>query len=146
MMQIQEAEKSNLGEINQIIRGEFPYTKKSELPIEERFNRKDFKFFKLVENNKIAAFIELNLNNGTAFIRGLAVVGEYRGKGYADELLEYSVKFLLKKNISVINLLVKKENKIAKNLYKKFGFKKIGELDKKIDGSTIEMFQLFLVQ
>lgn len=55
-------------------------------------------------------------------IDGLYIEKNYRQRGYAKELLEYSLKLLHKKNLAFIDIKVLCANEIAKKLYKDFGF------------------------
>jgi len=57
------------------------------------------------------------------------------------ELLEYASYFLEKKRIEKIILLVKKENTVAKKLYKLIGFKFTKMHNKKIENSIIEVWE-----
>lgn len=55
-------------------------------------------------------------------IDGLYIEETYRRKGYAKELLEYSLNLLKKENPAFIEINVLYANKIARNLYKSLGF------------------------
>lgn len=55
-------------------------------------------------------------------IDGLYIEENYRHKGYAKELLEYSLNLLKKENPAFIEINVLYANKIARNLYKSLGF------------------------
>ena len=55
-------------------------------------------------------------------IDGLYIEETYRHKGYAKELLEYSLNLLKKENPAFIEINVLYANKIARNLYKSLGF------------------------
>lgn len=70
----------------------------------------------------------INFNTG-AKINAISIVGEKRGLGLGEKLLEESIK-ILKENTKIKNIYldVVKDNVIAVNMYKKFGFKKAGEL------------------
>lgn len=58
-------------------------------------------------------------------ILNIAVKKEYQTKGYGSLLLQELINYCLQKQISYIVLEVRESNKIAQNLYKKFGFKEI---------------------
>lgn len=55
-------------------------------------------------------------------IDGLYVLKEYRNNGIAKKLLDEGLKLLKEKNISFVDISVMEDNKIAYNLYKKYGF------------------------
>jgi ribosomal protein S18 acetylase RimI-like enzyme len=73
------------------------------------------------ENNKIAAFAICQNIGNTTELRFLLVLKEYRGKGYGNLLMKYSLA--VDKKISRYFLWVNIENNEAINLYKKIGFK-----------------------
>ena len=60
--------------------------------------------------------------NAGYLIDGLYIEETYRHKGYAKELLEYSLNLLKKENPAFIEINVLYANKIARNLYKSLGF------------------------
>lgn len=59
---------------------------------------------------------------------GMAVVGEYRGKGIGSVLLKELIDVAAEKGIKKISLSVENDNP-AVHLYRRHGFKKIGSLD-----------------
>jgi ribosomal-protein-alanine N-acetyltransferase len=56
------------------------------------------------------------------------ILPEYQGKGYSKALLEHSLEIVKQKGYQV-KLEVHKTNKRAVNLYKKYGFKSLGDYD-----------------
>lgn len=60
--------------------------------------------------------------NAGYLIDWLYIEENYRRKGYAKELLEYSLNLLKKENPVFIEINVLYANKIARNLYKSLGF------------------------
>lgn len=68
---------------------------------------------------------QLSINKMDAIIDGLYVLEEYRNKKIATMLIEQVKDWCIEKNISSISLNVLKENKIARDLYYKFGFKEM---------------------
>ncbi|MFO7820038.1 MAG: GNAT family N-acetyltransferase [Halanaerobacter sp.] len=59
-----------------------------------------------------------------AYLYGLAVAKDYRGKKIGNKLLEYSLNRLKEDKINKVELTVEPDNQIAINLYQKFGFEK----------------------
>ena len=59
----------------------------------------------------------------TSEISGLYVKKEYRGQGFAKQLIEFILQYAKKQKISQIYLGCNANNINAINLYKKFGFK-----------------------
>ncbi len=49
---------------------------------------------------------------------------EFQGKGYGTKLINKAIDLAKKNKVDSIELVVNKENKIAKKLYEKTGFKK----------------------
>ena len=52
----------------------------------------------------------------------LAVKPEFRGKGYAQQLMRYAIADLKKQGATIITLVTRSENKPAQGVYKKLGF------------------------
>jgi ribosomal protein S18 acetylase RimI-like enzyme len=74
----------------------------------------DFKGIILIDKNKFVGIIQCNVVS--KYIVALEVAPEYRDMGIAKYLLKYAV------NLGINKLSVNKENEIAINLYKNFGF------------------------
>lgn len=91
---------------------------------EESVNLNDGQSSKAVEltfylgNNKVGTASVSGYDTGAGFLYDLEVVKRYRGKGYSKDILEYVMK-----NYSVTDISVEDSNKVAINLYEKFGFK-----------------------
>ena len=67
-------------------------------------------------------------NNGKADIMVIDSVQtkeEFRGKGYGTKLMDKAINLAKKNKVDSVELVVNQDNKIAKRLYKKTGFKKI---------------------
>ena len=63
---------------------------------------------------------------------GGVVWQKYRGQGYGSKILEKTLDEAKKIGFKSVKLKVYEDNKVAFNLYKKHGFKKIGIEDKQI--------------
>ena len=61
---------------------------------------------------------------------GIAVLPQFRGVGIGSALLDSALEVALQKGFKKVNLSVFSTNKTAMNLYKKFGFKKVGKKKK----------------
>jgi ribosomal-protein-alanine N-acetyltransferase len=64
-------------------------------------------------------------NPAQAYLYGLAVDVEYRGRGLGKKLLTYSLQQLMKTGIKEVELTVEPDNEPAINLYQQHGFKKV---------------------
>lgn len=58
----------------------------------------------------------------TAYLYGVSTVPEYERQGHAGKLLAYVMNYLMKHDISKVELTVGIDNEAAKTLYKKAGF------------------------
>ena len=127
-------------EIKKIIAPEFAYRNFTSKQIEQRINTPNIFVFKKIEEKKIIGFIEIELKT-QGFITAIAVKKKYRNKGIGKELLEYAISFLEKKGFEKAILLVKKENTVAKKLYRIIGFEFTKLHNKKIENSIIEVWE-----
>lgn len=77
--------------------------------------------------DNIASCLCTFYNNGKAevmLIDSFLVKEEFRGKGYGTKLINKAIKLAQKQKIDSIELIVNKDNRVAKKLYEKAGFKK----------------------
>ena len=142
-MIIIEPAKKDFKEINELVKTEFPYTKKKLKKTSSRLKQGN-KIFLAKEKEKILGFIEFRFKDFTAELLGFAVKKEFQKKGVGKKLFSFFVEYCVEKGMKKIFLIVKKENLRAKNLYKSKGFFKTKDLKKKIDNSVIEEMQLAL--
>ena len=90
------------------------------------------------DGNKIVGISEIKLKRGKESHvgeLGISVRKKYRGQGLGKKLMAEilkSAKKELKPKIKIVRLSVFPENKIAQNLYKKFGFKKVAAIPKQL--------------
>lgn len=71
------------------------------------------------KNGKVVAMVNTETKpDGTTWIQGLEVFGENKGTGFSRGLLDVAVN-----DFGATNLSVRKTNKVAKELYEKYGFK-----------------------
>lgn len=74
-------------------------------------------------NNDIPIGVfDYNYEDGDAFLYGVAIQSDYRGKGFGKQLIGFALEEGLKKRNKIV-LDVDSNNPIAFNLYKKCGFK-----------------------
>ncbi len=84
----------------------------------------------LREADKFVGFVAYYMKNffiGTVLF--LDVKPEFRGKGYAQQLMRYAIDALKKQGASIITLVTRSENHAAQAVYKKMGFVKTLEED-----------------
>ena len=77
----------------------------------------------LRENDQFIGFVAYYMKN---FFIGqllfLAVKPEFRGKGYAQKLMQYAIEDLKKQGATMITLVTRTSNVAAQAVYKKAGF------------------------
>ena len=74
------------------------------------------------KNDTPIGVFDYNYEDRDAFLYGVAIHGDYRGKGFGKQLIGFALEEGLKKRNKVV-LDVDSNNPIAFNLYKKCGFK-----------------------
>lgn len=82
----------------------------------------------LESSNKIIGTSWMTFDGRRIHLHHLAVLPEYQNQGYGKALTEASIEFARKKGFQ-IKLEVHQNNKTAINLYKKLGFKYLGDYD-----------------
>ena len=124
--------KKNLSSFKRVHITEYIIEKyKKEYPILRHVRCKDTKIYTCdgymwFDNNKLVAVVgscEYNDDN-TKWIVSLEIMDEYKGYGLSKQILDYAVKIMNCKYLSV-----NKNNKIAKMIYDKYGFKVYEESD-----------------
>lgn len=83
------------------------------------------KLFVLEVEDKIVGFVDYWITFDSCQLTKLAIAKEYRGKGYAHELMEFMIEDAIKENCEAILLEVRESNKVAQNLYKAYDFLEI---------------------
>lgn len=78
--------------------------------------------FVIYEENEFIGFIVYSIIYERAEIIDIIIDPNYRMKGYANKLLEYTIEKIKENNCDNITLEVKEGNISAINLYKKHGF------------------------
>lgn len=82
----------------------------------------DIKFYDKGTQIGEASISAIDTNN--AFLYNVEVFKPYRGKGYSHDIMKYCLS-----HYNINELTVESNNKIAINLYKKYGFKEIKHFD-----------------
>ena len=83
------------------------------------------KAFVKILNEKIVGFISLYIFLDEANLQQIAVLEDFRRKGIASELIEYSVEYLKQNKVKKFYLEVNETNFVAIKTYEKFGFKQV---------------------
>lgn len=75
---------------------------------------------------KIVGYVGIWLIVDEGHITNVAVHKDYRGQKIGDKLIKSLVELCRKNSILAMTLEVRSSNTIARNLYKKYGFKMVG--------------------
>ncbi len=144
-MKISKVKDSDIPAIIGMIDSEFPYKGLTEKEMKKRLEGGKVFVFKTMIGNKIAGFVDFELQKkGNALVNGISVLSEYRRKAIGEKLMQYAIKFMKRKGVKEILLLVKVGNFPAKKLYKKVGFRFNRYFNKKIDNSIVEEMRFLL--
>lgn len=91
-------------------------------------------FLSEITHNKLAKYIVAEVDNKAVgyggiwlildegHITNIAVHSNYRGQGIGNRLVEGLIKFCIERQITNMTLEVRRSNKVAQNLYEKYGF------------------------
>lgn len=82
-------------------------------------------YFEYIENNKIIGYVKYLIMYDKIEIENIFVKEEYRKKGIGTKLMSYLIAKAIEKKAVNITLEVRISNEIARNLYKKFGFREV---------------------
>lgn len=77
------------------------------------------------QNNKVVGYLEYSLIYDRIEIDNFLVQEDKRGQGIGKKLLSYLVVIAINNHVINITLEVRKSNEVARNLYKKFGFREV---------------------
>ena len=83
-------------------------------------------YFVLKLDDEILGFAGMLLVLDEAEITNIVIKKSYRGKHLSSILMKYLITYCKENNIKKIHLEVSSKNKIAINLYTKFGFTQVG--------------------
>lgn len=78
-----------------------------------------------IDNNKCIGYLEYSLIYDRIEIDNFMVLEEYRCKGIGTKLMAYLISIAINLRVVNITLEVRISNEIARNLYKKFGFREV---------------------
>lgn len=78
-----------------------------------------------IEKNIVLGTLKYSLIYDRIEIDNIEVKEEYRGKGIGTKMMSYLVSLAIENRVENITLEVRVSNTIARNLYKKFGFREV---------------------
>jgi len=111
--------------------------------IQHQILNKNYKYYLLNFNNKSVGYISVKEENKTLILSKLYILESYRGKKIGKLAFEFVNEFAMKNGFTTIELIVKKNNKKAVDIYLKNGFKIVESTkDYFPDGYFIEDFKM----
>lgn len=78
-----------------------------------------------IENDEVLGTLNYSLIYDRIEIDNIKVEPSHRGKGIGNKLMSYLVSVAIENRVENITLEVRRSNKIAINLYKKFNFREV---------------------
>lgn len=78
-----------------------------------------------IEDNKVIGVLKYSFIYDRIEIDNIEVDLNYRGKGIGTKLMSYLVSLAIEEKVVNITLEVRVSNFVARNLYKKFGFREV---------------------
>ena len=78
-----------------------------------------------IEEDTVLGTLKYSLIYDRIEIDNIEVKEEYRGKGIGTKMMSYLVSLAIENRVENITLEVRVSNTIARNLYKKFGFREV---------------------
>ena len=76
-------------------------------------------------DDKSVGYLEYSLIYDRIELDNINVLDEYRNKGIGTKLMAYLVSIAIDLKVDNITLEVRVSNEIARNMYKKFGFREV---------------------
>ena len=95
-------------------------------------------------DDEIIGFAGISVVLDTAEINNIVIKKAKRGNGYSSLLLKELIQIAKSKKCTTVNLEVAIDNKIAINLYKKFGFVQVGKRQNYYNGIDALLFTLHI--
>jgi ribosomal protein S18 acetylase RimI-like enzyme len=73
--------------------------------------------------------IEWNMNEGKSiYLHRLVVHPDYQGEGTGKQLMSFADEYAREHGYSSIRLVAYQDNEVARGLYERFGYEKVGEI------------------
>ena len=83
------------------------------------------KYIEYIEEDKIFGYLKYSLIYDRMEIDNILVEPEYRGQKIGNKLMSRLISIAIEEHVVNITLEVRVSNEIARNLYKKFGFREV---------------------
>ncbi|MGN0526073.1 MAG: ribosomal protein S18-alanine N-acetyltransferase [Acutalibacteraceae bacterium] len=99
----------------------------TEQGLEEELKNPLARFFVAQNNGEVLGYIGAHNVLGEVYITNIAVFSEFKRQGIGEKLIETLLNFVKEEKAEFVTLEVRKSNDPAIGLYKKMGFKMVGE-------------------
>ena len=83
------------------------------------------KYIEYIEEDKVLGYLKYSLIYDRMEIDNILVEPEYRGQKIGNKLMSRLISIAIEEHVVNITLEVRVSNEIARNLYKKFGFREV---------------------
>lgn len=83
------------------------------------------KTIEYIEEGKVIGMLKYSLIYDRMEIDNIEVHPDYRGRGLGTKLMSYLISLAIENRVINITLEVRISNEVARNLYKKFGFREV---------------------
>ena len=83
------------------------------------------RYVEYIQDNKVVGKMQYSLIYDRMELDDIYVQEEYRNNGIGNKLMAYLISVAISENVINITLEVRISNEIAKNLYKKYGFREV---------------------
>lgn len=101
-----------------------PWTKEI---YEQELNKNNFAhYFVMLLDERIIGYVGVWIVHEDAQITNIALHPSFRGKNIGEKLFGYALAFAFEQGATHISLEVRPSNKVAQNMYRKFGLKQGG--------------------
>ena len=82
-------------------------------------------YFEYIEDGRVIGYVKYLVMYDKMEIENIFIEKEHRGKGLGTKLMSYLISKAIEKQVVNVTLEVRISNEVARNLYKKFGFKEV---------------------
>ena len=83
------------------------------------------KYIEYIDNNIVKVYLKYSLIYDRMEVDNVYVEKEYRGQGIGNKLMSRLISIAIENKVTNITLEVRIGNIVARNLYKKFGFREV---------------------
>jgi len=120
-MNIREMVVEDIPAILEIDASSFTTPWTAEVYYNELTNNEYAKYFVVASPDDIVGYIGLWIVMDDAQVTNIAIKPAYRGYKIGEKLFGFALSYLMRQNVERLSLEVRESNKVAQNLYKKFG-------------------------